>query len=106
MSEKINALKLDEKDNVAVVLETLKVGESIYVQDETKRISVSKTISYGHKVALDLIREGQEVIKYGECMGIATKDITIGDHVHVSNVRGLSDQDENVQKKVSNLENI
>lgn len=93
MNEKINALKLDEKDNVAVALETLKSGELLVVKDEEKKIIVSKTIPYGHKVALTLIPQDKEIIKYGECMGIATTDIAIGDHVHVSNVRGLTERD-------------
>ncbi|MDC3423414.1 UxaA family hydrolase [Aquibacillus sp. 3ASR75-11] len=106
MSKKINALKLDEKDNVVVALEMLKAGELVSVRNETKKINVTKTIHYGHKVAIAPIPIGKKVIKYGECMGIATKDIATGDHVHVSNVRGLTEEDKIFQKEVINVENI
>ncbi|GGB53097.1 D-galactarate dehydratase [Lentibacillus populi] len=106
MIQQVNALKLDEKDNVAVALETLKAGELLSLQDETKKINVSKTIPYGHKVALAPIPKGKKVIKYGECMGIATKDIAVGDHVHVSNVRGLTEEDKSSKKEGINFENI
>ncbi|GIO23457.1 UxaA family hydrolase [Oceanobacillus sp. J11TS1] len=106
MNKKFNALQLDKRDNVAVVLETVRFGQLISVQDEMKNVNASTTIPYGHKVALVFIPKGEEVIKYGECMGIATADIAIGDHVHVSNVRGLTEKDKRFRKEEINFENI
>ncbi|GGJ99063.1 D-galactarate dehydratase [Lentibacillus kapialis] len=106
MSQKVNALKLDEEDNVAVALETLKAGELLSIKNEITKISATKTIPYGHKIALNPIPKGNRVIKYGECMGLATEDIAIGDHVHVSNVRGLTEEDKSFQKECIDVENI
>jgi ribosomal protein L2 len=105
MKENINGIQLDKKDNVAVALETLKTGEQLIIKDMEK-IKVNKTIPYGHKIALARIPKDHEIIKYGECMGIATKDIAIGDHVHVSNVRGLTEKDKDSEKGEIRFENI
>jgi len=40
----------------------------------------------GHKVALRGIRQGEPVIKYGYPIGIASRDIAAGEHVHSHNV--------------------
>lgn len=93
MEQKFNALKLNEMDNVAVALENLKKGEPLLIQARGDEITVGENIPYGHKVALSNIPADSKIIKYGECMGIATEDIPVGSHVHVSNVRGLNEED-------------
>lgn len=103
--KKINAIKLNEKDNVAVALETIKTGELASIKN-MQEFSVTKTIPYGHKIALVQIPKDHKIIKYGECMGIATKDIDVGDHVHVSNVRGLTEKEKASQKGEIYFENI
>ena len=106
MDEQTNALILDKKDNVAVALNTLRVGDSLSIQGSIKDIKAIKSIPYGHKVALSRIPKDHRVYKYGECMGIATKDIEEGDHVHESNVRGLTEEDKSFQEEEINFENI
>ena len=49
-------------------------------------IHVHEAIPYGHKIALRDIPSGGTVLKYGESIGIATKDIQRGDYVHVHNL--------------------
>ena len=41
----------------------------------------------GHKYALTLIREGEDVIKYGSPIGHATCQIEAGEHVHTHNLK-------------------
>ncbi|HLR52774.1 MAG TPA: UxaA family hydrolase [Candidatus Avamphibacillus sp.] len=106
MDEQFNALMLDEKDNVAVVLQTLRAGDLLSIQDEVKKVEVIKSIPYGHKAALSPIPKDHRIYKYGECMGIATQDIEEGDHVHESNVRGLTEEDKSYQEEGINIENI
>ncbi|ANU14551.1 UxaA family hydrolase [Planococcus halocryophilus] len=93
MEKKYNALRLHETDNVAVALENLKTGEKLVVQGLDTEIILQINIPYGHKVAVSTILQDQKILKYGECMGIATEDIPAGNHVHVSNVRGLNEED-------------
>ncbi|MDR2532708.1 MAG: altronate dehydratase family protein [Oscillospiraceae bacterium] len=61
-------IKINELDNVAVVLEK------------------SGIIAHGHKVALNDIKKGEKVIKYGFPIGTATVNIKAGEHVHTQNL--------------------
>ncbi len=62
----MKTLRINEKDNVAVLLE----GEL-----------------RGHKIALCDIDRGQEIIKYGYSIGHAAEDIKKGCHVHTHNIK-------------------
>ena len=39
-----------------------------------------------HKVAIHAMKKGSPVVKYGEHIGLAAKDIQAGEHVHEHNV--------------------
>ena len=79
-------LFLHPNDNIAVSLADLVAGESIE-QDGTT-IKVLNEIRRGHKIATKEIEKNDGIIKYGERMGHATKDIHVGEHVHTHNVLG------------------
>lgn len=81
----------DLRDNVAVALEGLEPGDKISVRKNGNEIEViiKEKVPFGHKVALEPIEAGNKVIKYGETIGIATKKIDAGEHVHTHNVRSL-----------------
>jgi (2R)-sulfolactate sulfo-lyase subunit alpha len=53
----------------------------------TLSVQLTEAIPLGHKLALADIAAGQDVIEYGQRVGVATRDIRTGDHVHVHNVR-------------------
>jgi altronate hydrolase len=78
-------LHIHPDDNVANALSSLNLGEVVDLEGET--ITVCSSIPMGHKVAIREIPEGQPVIKYGKTIGLALKDIRIGEHVHVENVK-------------------
>ncbi|MBW1666651.1 MAG: UxaA family hydrolase [Deltaproteobacteria bacterium] len=91
------AIVMDEKDNVATLLADADKGDVIQVKTGAKEteIKVQEKIQFGHKFALKEIKSGQDVVKYGEIIGRATKDIPNGHHVHIHNVeslRGRGDQ--------------
>ncbi len=73
------------KDNVATALSNLEKGEVVTINDGFS-ITLNKKIEMGHKFALMDIKKGENVIKYGEVIGTAKRDITRGDWVH-SNIR-------------------
>jgi (2R)-sulfolactate sulfo-lyase subunit alpha len=50
-------------------------------------VRLTEAVPLGHKLALTDIAAGQEIIEYGQPVGVATRDIRRGDHVHVHNVR-------------------
>lgn len=85
-----NAVLMNEQDNVAVLTEPLKYKDlCIYMDSQGKEHSVSmmEDIPVYHKAALCEIAKGEQIIKYGECIGVAVDDIAQGEHVHVHNVR-------------------
>jgi (2R)-sulfolactate sulfo-lyase subunit alpha len=53
----------------------------------TLSVRLAEAIPLGHKLALADIAAGADVIEYGQRVGIATRDIRQGEHVHVHNVR-------------------
>ena len=80
----------DDGDLVGVAVRDLDPGPAVggYLNG-TASISVRLTeaVPLGHKLALTDIAAGREIIEYGQPVGIATRDIRQGDHVHVHNVR-------------------
>jgi (2R)-sulfolactate sulfo-lyase subunit alpha len=82
----------DEKDNVAVVvIETTKKGQDcsawIMENDKTVKVNSITEIPLGHKIALQDLKEGDTILKYGHDIGKVVKSIKKGDHVHVHNVK-------------------
>jgi (2R)-sulfolactate sulfo-lyase subunit alpha len=79
-----------EDDLVGVAVRDLGQGavQGAYLSGPvTLSVELTEAIPLGHKLALADITAGQPVIEYGQQVGIATKDIHKGDHVHVHNVR-------------------
>ncbi|MCL2604108.1 MAG: altronate dehydratase family protein [Defluviitaleaceae bacterium] len=71
----MDTFKIKPEDNVAVVLHA------------------EAGIDFGHKVACADISAGQEIIKYGCPIGIASADIKNGEHVHTHNMKtGLKEE--------------
>ncbi|WP_028921581.1 UxaA family hydrolase [Pseudonocardia acaciae] len=50
-------------------------------------VELRDEVPLGHKLALVDIAEGQDVVEYGQRVGVALKDIPRGGYVHVHNVR-------------------
>ena len=72
---------------MAIALVDLNEGDFVSLGERS--ISVREEIPFGHKIAIREIEAGEEVIKGGEVIGVATERIAVGSHVHVHNVRGL-----------------
>ncbi|MDQ1197101.1 altronate dehydratase family protein [Agrobacterium sp. SORGH_AS 787] len=83
MTENTEAtILLNTKDNVAVARRPIPKEADIGRGD----LKALDLIGRGHKVALKPIRSGEEVIKYGQVIGVATQDIEAGRHVHLHNL--------------------
>ena len=50
------------------------------------KFTLEDSINRFHKFSLKIIKKGEKVFKYGEVIGIATKDIKKGKHVHIDNI--------------------
>lgn len=93
------ALRVDDKDNVATIFannikdqDTIEIRDKKGNKDETLVIG---DVPYGHKIAVCDISVGQHIMKYGESIGVASKEIRKGEYVHVHNldaVRGRGDK--------------
>ena len=78
--------KINDKDNVAVALEELRKGEII------DNIELLDDIPFGHKVLLNDLKSGENIIKYGNPIGHLTVDCKKGEHIHEHNLKtNLSD---------------
>ncbi len=85
----IQALCLHPEDNVATLLDSGADGAIVLIYSRSgERIASVECgrIPRGHKIALDDLREGQAVRKYGQVIGVCTSDISRGDWVHVHNM--------------------
>ena len=92
------ALKVNDKDNVATIFANgITDGTQVEVRDKkgnSQLLTVHGDVPYGHKIALTDIHVGEQITKYGEEIGIATREIHPGDYVHVHNldsIRGRGD---------------
>ncbi|MFP8968423.1 UxaA family hydrolase [Pokkaliibacter sp. CJK22405] len=74
--------RLSERDNVAVAIDGIPEGGAIGIGN----ITTLQTIPPGHKIAIQAIAEGENILKYGQVIGYATQAIAPGSHVHMHNV--------------------
>ena len=82
----------DKRDNVGVVVvENLQAGDEMFCvvteDDSDFKLRVKQDVPIGHKVALTDLKEGDTIIKYGEDIGRIIAPLTIGEHVHVHNLK-------------------
>lgn len=95
------ALRVNDRDNVATIFSVVAANTEVEVRDKkgnSEIITASDDIPYGHKIAIADIAVGEEIFKYGEEIGVATKEIKKGDYVHIHNLdsmRGRGDLPKN-----------
>jgi (2R)-sulfolactate sulfo-lyase subunit alpha len=82
----------DEKDNVGVVvIEATKKNQEcdawIMENDKSIKVLSLNEVPLGHKIALQDLKEGDTILKYGHDIGKVVKSIKKGEHVHVHNVK-------------------
>ncbi len=78
------AIILKPEDDVAIAKREIPAGTVL--EDAGGRIEARQDIRPGHKVARRARRTGEEVRRYGQVIGFATRDIAAGDHVHTQNL--------------------
>lgn len=81
----MKGIKIHPSDNVAVAIENVLAGE-IFETAEGRKITALATIPAGHKIAVEPIAQGENIIKYGFPIGHAKEEICVGEHVHSHNV--------------------
>ncbi|MCG8369164.1 MAG: altronate dehydratase family protein [Proteobacteria bacterium] len=73
-------------DSVAIALQALAIDDRI-----DRRLKSRGDIPVGHKVAVHDIGEGDPIRKYGHVIGIASRAIRAGEHVHTHNLAYTDD---------------
>jgi altronate dehydratase small subunit len=88
------AIQIDERDNVATVTSDVGIGEVVEVLSPEGEIlmrpEMTGEVSFGHKIALKGFERGEEVVKYGEVIGVASASIEVGAWVHTHNVESAT----------------
>ncbi len=74
-------LLIAERDNVMIALQNLGKGDLT-----ESGLRLESDVPAGHKVAIRRIAAGEEVLKYGYPIGVASSDIEPGQHVHSHNL--------------------
>lgn len=81
----------EDGDYVGVAVQDIQAGEEVLGVEmhsgKEYRVKSNHDIPLGHKIALQPIKNGDVLIKYGENVGIVTVDIQKGDWVHTHNLR-------------------
>jgi altronate hydrolase len=77
-------IRLHEADNVLIAREQLAIGQQLDMDGRTIRIKAQ--VAAGHKVAAMRIAKGEQVRKYDTVIGVAARDIDMGEHVHSHNI--------------------
>lgn len=87
----VNALLMDEKDNVVTCVRDVAAGEEVVYQKggELLRLTAGENIPAYHKAALVDLPEGSQVLKYGQLIGCTIAPIRAGGWVYHENIRSV-----------------
>jgi len=87
----IQFLVHDRADTVGVATVDIKSGDTakgLYMETrEPIEIKVLNDIPLGHKLALQDLKVGDTILKYGHDIGRVVADIRAGEHVHIQNLK-------------------
>lgn len=86
---KKRAVRINPNDNVATALDELISGDTAEVSERdgsSFALQLAESIPFGHKMAVQAIGQGEDVIKYGASIGVATQEIRKGEYVHTHNL--------------------
>lgn len=81
-------IKINDKDDVIILLKDFKKG------DVVDNIILLEDVKMGHKVAICDLKKGHHVIKYGNVIGVLTKDVKKGEWIHSHNMKTSLDEKE------------
>ena len=77
-------IRLHPADTVAVCRRAVRAGQRLAL--DGKQLTALEPIAQGHKIAIARHAPGELVVKYGHGIGLATREIPPGSHVHIHNI--------------------
>ena len=94
-------IKLNIKDNVGIA--PMDIPKNIQLEDN---ITSQNEIPYGHKISLKKIEKEEFVYRYGQIIGLATKPINPGEHVHSHNLGYIEEYNRKVKSQLQKNFNV
>src|SRR3954447_11784693 len=82
--KRTDVVHLHPDDNICVAARNLAAGESVVIDGRT--LALAENVRLGHKIAVQPIKNGDYVRKYGQIIGQATQPIEPGQWVHSHNL--------------------
>jgi altronate hydrolase len=79
-----SAIHLHPGDNVAIARVPIAAGQTLRV--EGNEVTAKDNVPAGHKIALMRIAPGENIFRYGQRIGRASREILPGQHIHTQNV--------------------
>jgi altronate hydrolase len=79
-----SAIHLHPSDNVAIARVPVSAGQTLRVEGNEFR--AKDNVPAGHKIALMHIAPGENIFRYGQRIGRASRAIEPGEHIHTQNV--------------------
>lgn len=80
-----STIQIHPSDNVWIALKDVIKGDILQLDGQS--VVVQHDVLRGHKIAVQQIPKGENIIKYGFPIGHATSTIEVGDFVHSHNVK-------------------
>jgi len=76
---------INPNDNILVCCQTAKTGEIVIIDGQEYQMTTD--IEVGHKIARTSLSQGSKVFRYGVSIGSTVTDISVGEHVHMHNMK-------------------
>lgn len=72
-----DALQISALDNTATLLKSVRISDEVVVggQTDVLRIKALDDTPFGHKISIRDIHSSDSIVKYGEVIGTASRDI-------------------------------
>lgn len=100
-------IKINEKDNIVVALKDIESGKTIEI--DNKVVEVKEDIKRGHKISIQKLSKGEDIIKYGYPIGHTIEAIEEGQCIHTNNIKtnlsGVLEYSFNQQLEDINIKN-
>ncbi|WP_019447514.1 UxaA family hydrolase [Cupriavidus sp. BIS7] len=81
------AIVLNRADNVATLLDAGRAGDKCQLEGEkTGELVLLQDVPFGHKICVADTSAGSQILKYGQVIGMASRAVQAGEHMHVHNI--------------------
>jgi altronate dehydratase small subunit len=81
-----DAVQIAPEDHVAVAVRDLQGPVDVLAGDQRIQCVLPSRIPMGHKFALADISAGTEIRKYGQVIGVLSRPVAVGEHIHIHNL--------------------